>query len=712
MDEEYVAKLINIFDTSKTASAGWRILTVEDSSGEHHTVVGSFDDSIIDNIKMQLTFFGKWENNSTYGLQFKAKSYALIRSDVHSIQQFLTNLKIPRVGKARITKIVDYFGKDTLTVIEETPEKLTEVKTITKAMADRLHIAVCENQLEKNISQLFKGDISYNKIKKIIATYGKKAYWTIRNNPYIMMYGVDGIAFKTADKLALSMGIKLNDPRRVQACVAYTLQQAAEQAGHCYIPADDIASNVRTYIEDVTVDDYTIADAIIQLQKENKVICENAPYGVNVYLPKYFRAEMSVAKKIALMLHRPDIPIDEYHVDHMIELSEITQGVEFEKGQKEAIKTSLMKHISVITGGPGTGKSTIINAVAHIRDEDSNVILLAPTGRAARRMAETTGMEAHTIAGWTMRQPDGTILTDATIIIDEVSMVDICSIYEVMKLVAPTSSIVFVGDIDQLPPIGSGNFFRDLVTSQIVPISRLRVSHRFGGSIAYNAKAINSGSNKFQQDEHFQFISATSDEKRRQILLDTYYKKYHECGEDLRKIQIIVPMRQRGATSANALNELIREKLNPLKPGQFTIGALKLRVGDRVMQTTNNRKLGVSNGDTGIIIAVSPTEVYVKMDVFKQPIKYEKEEWNELTIAYAITVHKSQGSEYQIVLSAYCFGDYMMLQRNLLYTAVTRAKKECILIGDGRAIYKAVNNITPIVRNTALVDKIIYFLKS
>lgn len=654
----------------------------------------------------RINMTGKWTENNKFGIQFKVDYCELVNSDAETVYAYLTSGFVKGIGDKTASKIMDKFGPDTLDVIIHDWEKLEEISGISKEKAFKIHTAVMESERFVTIIKLFHGEITKNKVEKIVETYKDDAVKVIKDNPYQLIYDIRGFGFLTVDKLAISTGISLDDPRRIKACIVYTLDQVSQNQGHCYINIEDVASNIQSLIKNVVVEDKIIVEQITELQKDGYLICEPIKHTVRVYLKELYNAENNLAAKISsLKAKRTPINYDKNIIEAGIEHIEATDNILFEPLQKDAVLRSMRNHISIITGGPGTGKSTIVKALTYVGDKlQMNLVLLAPTGRASRRLAQATDNEAKTICKFNFIASGE--LNNTLFVVDEASMIDIEDAAKLLSHVGDNSIIVLVGDTDQLPSIGAGNFFRDLVKSQIVPFTKLEITHRFTGAIAKNAHSINAGSCKLIEGDDFKVINTTDPLKRQELVLQEYYRELSESKGDFRKLQIIVPMRQRGETSSNVLNEIIREKVNPLN-GRSSFGKKQFRERDRVMQIKNNSKLGVANGDCGIVTKIDlyNKKMEVRMDV-GGTVEYDSETVEELTIAYAITVHKSQGSEYMTVISAYGSSDYMMLQRNLLYTAVTRAKKKMIIVADSRSIYKAVNNIQPIIRNTSLIEKI------
>jgi exodeoxyribonuclease V alpha subunit len=664
----------------------------------------------------EMEFTGDWVNHPKYGMQFKVTSANLLLNDKSSLYKYLTSGFVEGCGKKIAEAIIDKFGKDAVDVISNDYIRLTEIPKIGKSKAQKIHDSYIKTCGMMHIMNLFKGQITQKKCVKIHETYGDKADKIIQDNPYQLICDIRGFGFKTVDELAVSSGIELNDPRRVKAAIIHTLDTISNDQGHCYILLDELGENIRSLIDNIDVSDKVIIAKIKELYEEHKIILEKKDNSVRVYLKDLYDAENDLAKKISTMKKYRNKAYREEDIDDTIALitaRDTNPDFEFEPLQIEAVKTALRNHISIITGGPGTGKTTIINAVAKSAlSMKYGVILLAPTGRASRKLTESTGLDAYTIAKYVFT--NGYIVGEEInnkpnrlFIVDETSMIDVENAAKLFNLIKTTDTVVLVGDIDQLPSIGAGNFFRDLVSSGLVPKVKLTFTHRFKGSIAENARSINRGSCKLKEDDEFMIIKEKDSLRRQELVLAKYYEELKKVRGNYKRVQIIVPMRQRGDTCTNVLNKIIRDKVNPLRSKQEVFGPNQFRVGDRVMQTTNDTELGVANGDCGIVYAIDNenASMDVMMDVGGRKT-YDKLQSTNLTIAYAITVHKSQGSEYMTVISSYGNADYVMLQRNLLYTAVTRAKNKMILIADPQALYRAVNNIEPIIRNTSINEKI------
>ncbi|MCR5480473.1 MAG: ATP-dependent RecD-like DNA helicase [Ruminococcus sp.] len=712
MNISFKGKMKKVFFQSDT----WCSCLVNGEDDELYRLTGKGDIVVTGNFSpvegAVATFTGETKNNPKYGMQFQAQSVEYDEKDEITIVKFMQTF-IKGCGKNTAETIFKNFGDKSLEIIGgDNYEKLTDIKGISKKKAKKFHDSYADATGFIEVFKIFNGQISSNKANRIIDKYGKKSIEIIKDNPYQLIYDLRGFGFKTVDKLALASGITESDPRRVKAAIIFTLETVSQNNGHCYLPVEEIKSNVEAVIKDISIEDDVLVEQIVELQKIEYIHCEEVDDTVRVYLKELYDAEVYLANAINDLRSGFNTKYDEKVIEHCINKMEMSEGYELEPLQKEAVKTSLKNKIALLTGGPGTGKTTVIRAIVDSAVElKMNVTLLAPTGRASRKLAQSCKMEANTICKYNYLNRtvigEKKVFSNTLFVVDETSMVDLETAQELFTHIGKNSCIVLVGDIDQLPSIGAGNFYRDLIKSRKVATTKLQLTHRFGGCIAKNADAVNKGRFHFETGPDFKEYSVTDPIQRQKMVIDLYLMCLEKLKGDMTKIQIIVPMRQRGECSSNTLNEILRGKLNPYKAGEKSFGSKLFRKNDRVMQTKNNPNLKVANGDCGIVVDFDDEDgvMIVHMDEGFD-VRYDENDATDLVIAYAITVHKSQGSEYPVVISAYGQGDYMMLQRNLLYTAITRCKNKFLLVCDKRAIYRAVNNIQPIIRNTSLIEKL------
>jgi len=654
-----------------------------------------------------------------YGMQFVAESAKICTDDTNSLLMFLSSGFVKGVGPATAKLIINKFGKKAKFVIEHDWEKLATVPGIGKTKAQTIHEGFKGAQQFEELVTFFNGLATGNQIQKIMDCYGKDAIKKLKENPYCVIHDIEGFGFKKADALAKKAGMNNNDPKRISAAIVFALKEISND-GHCYCHIDSIDEIVRGLVDDITVEADVLADELSKLIKKGVISFIENRY---VYLTALLQAEKRVANFISNLLKESSKEYNKKAIDNALNDIEAKLGFELELRQKNAVYESMKNRFSVITGGPGTGKTTIINAliksfVNETGDKDC-VFLAAPTGRASRRMTESTGYKAETIHRMVAKlkmsaKNDNSKMVfnnrkSYIFIIDEGSMIDITvadMLFNTLNAHISTMrdcQVVLIGDIDQLPPIGPGNFFRDLVTSPVIPTSKLELSHRFKGAIAQNANHVNRGyaTKAFEYDDSFRFYHAEK-EKTTDYVVKAYQAALNKYKYEPKDVQIIVPMKTRSATAANELNEIIKDIVNPDNGGkEFSIGSGKksFRLGDRVMQTVNNRDLDVYNGDCGTVTNIEDNLLVVSFDDGRI-VEYSSLTAADLVLAYAITIHKSQGSEYKMVITCFTMEHFVMLQRNLIYTAFTRAKEKMYVIGEEKAIAMAVGNVKSSARNT------------
>lgn len=548
--------------------------------------------------------------------------------------------------------------------------------------------------------------------KKLYNEYGNKLEEVIAQNPYILIGTVDGFAFKKVDALALANGFPRNGYSRLSAAAKYVID-SAQELGNCFEDRDSFVALYRKLIPIEDCDDDTFAMVLDNLVSNKQIIYDNGCY----YSTKMYWAEETLAKNIVALTKQRAKKIPQNIIDDVIAQTEKQKSFEFELPQKEAVVTSLNSSISVITGGPGTGKTTILQVIANVwhncygNQKNSNVILCAPTGKAAKRMEESTGREAGTIHSILLQQ-SAAVSRDTLFIVDESSMIDIvlaCRLVEYVKNGGCT--LIFVGDADQLPPVGPGKFFKDLIASGVVPVTRLALCHRQTGTIKTNAYKIKEGC-AFRaldfSDESMTFEQISD--------VDALTKRVVEIYTDLlkngvaeRDIGVVVPLRKekQGCITVSGLNKALKSAVNPSDSENFACyaGVTRYDIGDRVMNTKNIASVAVYNGDIGEIIGYND-EYEMALVAFDSGIDLwiTKEQLDYFVHAYAITAHKSQGSEYQNVIVVHTMHEYYMLERNLTYTAVTRAKEKVFLLGEAKAYSYAVKNNPASKRKTNLVE--------
>ena len=687
-----------------------------------------------------LKVIGNWTVHPSYGRQLSVEFYEkTIPTTIDGIEKYLSSGVIKGIGPKTAKKIVEKFGETTFYIIEEKPDRLVEIKGLTYEKAVRIS-QVFREQHELRRVMIFLQNFGVTPVyaMKIYKKYKEKTFDIVNTNPYRLADDITGIGFKMADKLAASAGIAEDAPGRIKAAVKYILNKAA-QDGHVYLPQDILLENVK----DITgVDATLIENGLLELQIEHQIWRENLNDEVIIYLNLYYYSEISSAKKmIELLEYR-----DEYGKDwdSVIDNAEISTGIKLADKQREAVKEALTEGALIITGGPGTGKTTTINTIIKILEKEGRSIMLgAPTGRAAKRMTEATGMGAQTIHRMLgINFIDGDSRTQSfekdeddpidadVIIIDESSMIDILLMNSFLRAVRPGTRLILVGDVDQLPSVGAGNVLKDLIKSNVIKVVRLTEIFRQAqeSAIITNAHRINNGLYPVLNDKtkDFFFVKRSNAGDVVTAIKDLITRRlpaFNGC-DPVNDIQVLTPMKK-GILGVQEINKVLQETLNPPHRGKkekaFRMGTF--RQGDKVMQIKNNYNmawkvkgfkgkvidegLGIFNVDCGIIhdIDESSETMSVIFDDNKL-VEYDFTQLEELELAYAVTIHKSQGSEYPVVIVPIHSGPPMLLSRNLLYTAVTRAKKLAVLVGIPETMNKMVDNNREINRYSTLDKRI------
>lgn len=702
---------------------GYRVLRLDNNL----TVVGV---TPMVSVGAEYKFVGEFVNNAKHGKQFAFTEMTLMPPDSEDkILAFLGGGLLPGVGPATAKKIVKKFGMDTIAVIETRPQDLTQIKGISPGRAQSIashYMAVRE--MQSVMMWLYRFEISLNLSLKIYQQYGKDTIATVAKNPYILIETIDGIGFTTADNMAKKLGVSYNGTFRVRAGVVHILKISAETDGHTYVTLPDLISKVchllRIKMEDLTPTFNTIVN---ELCIDRIVVSVDVDGVQGLQLIRFFNAEKAIAQKLLLLMEKPKQP---NNVEDLISHFETLQGITFHETQKLAIKQAVTGGVTVITGGPGTGKTTIIKAILYINNANEiSTQMLAPTGRAAKRIEETTGQTAMTIHRCLEKfshDPNHSFITQEMVIVDEVSMCDCLLMSSLLKKVLTGTKMVFIGDSDQLPSVGAGNVLADMIDSRVVPTIRLTQIYRTGenATIAINAHRINHGEMPIldNQSSDFFYSSAETPEMIKSEILGLCSSRLPQyLGVDTSKIQVLAPMKLGDAGVIN-LNKCLQAMINPPddNKAELLYGETIFRVGDRVMHTVNNYKQewvknheegkGIFNGDIGKIVAINKFngEITVELEDGRVTI-YPRLELSALTLSYAITVHKSQGCEFDAVVIPVVSGAYMIMTRNLLYTAVTRAKRLVMLVGKQENIQKMVSNTFTKKRNSCLNKYLQYF---
>ena len=690
----------------RKADSPYTVLRFRTGDQQLVTVTGNFTSISAGQV---LEVSGDYTQHPQYGRQFAAKSYEeKVPNDIVGIEKYLGSGLIKGIGPGTARKIVAHFGADTLQILDESPERLTEVPGIGEAKAKLICASQAEQKQVRKVMIFLQGHgISPGYATRIYRTYGAECEEKIRLNPYQVADNVHGIGFKTADKLARELGIEVEDPRRVAAGIRYLLKEAEDQ-GHCYLPLPTLEEKAE---QDLQVSKQLIPRVVDALVNGRSLIRITVGEECRIYRTEVYFAERAVAAKLR-ELSRVQLEMAAASLD--LAAFEASGGIKLADEQKQAIAVPLQHGVTVITGGPGTGKTTLVKALLHVcQERNMTVYLAAPTGRAAKRLSESTGQEAKTLhrlleftvtggAGAFARNEESPLKCDM-LVLDEASMIDLSLMNSLLKAVPLGCRIVLVGDIDQLPPVGAGNVLRDIISSGLVPAVRLQTIFRQAQQslIVYNAHRINKGEFPYlaARGRDFQFVPIDTPEG----LLDSVASlvasdlpklfRYHPIND----IQVLSPMRKT-LTGVDNLNIVLQQRLNPAagsKP-EVRLSTRTLRLGDKVMQVRNNYTKMVFNGDIGRISAIDAEDGVVRVlyaDLHgNRQVDYELNELDDLSLAYAVSVHKSQGSEYKAVVLPFSTQHYMMLQRNLLYTAITRAREFVVVVGSKKAVAIAVGN--------------------
>lgn len=672
------------------------------------TVVGAMPDAHVGSV---LSLEGFWKIDSKYGRQFSAEKWEeTLPATVYGIEKYLGSGLIKGVGPKFAKRIVQKFGKDTLDVIEEQPDLLIEVEGIGRVRVERIKNSWQEQKEIKNIMLFLQGhEVSTSHATKIFKTYGRESIAVVKENPYRLADDIWGIGFKTADTIAGKLGIEKDRFIRLRSGILYTLNKLSE-SGHCFAVREQL---IDTAVKLLDVESPELEITLDEMLRTGDVIRDEEA----IYLPPFYFSEVGCAKRLLNLLEaKREIDSD---VNVVMEKVIRQTGISYDEIQMEAIRTAFVSKVMVLTGGPGTGKTTTtLGIISAYRESGAQIILAAPTGRAAKRMSEATGMEAKTIHRLLeYKPPEGyqrneeNPLKGDVLILDECSMIDIILMYNLLKAVPEHMTLILVGDTDQLPSVGAGNVLKDIIESERVPVVRLtRIFRQAQGSrIIMNAHRINKGEPvdmRGGKDSDFFFAKEETNEgivERLVKYCTVNLPKYYQV-DALRDIQVLTPM-QRGVTGAANLNQILQQAMNPEGPA-LRRGGTQYRLRDKVMQIRNDYDKEVFNGDIGTVVRVDLEDRELVVNFDGREISYDVTELDELTLAYATTIHKAQGSEYPIVVMPFSMSHFVMLQRNLLYTGVTRAKKVLVLIGEKKAVYYAIKNEKTTERNTKLAGRL------
>ncbi|MCF2551629.1 SF1B family DNA helicase RecD2 [Bacteroides caecigallinarum] len=653
---------------------------------------------------------GDWKVDKRYGSQFVAQTWEeVMPATLYGIEKYLGSGLVKGIGPKFAQLIVNRFGLDTIEIIETDIERLYEVPGIGRKRVEKIAESWEKQKDIKNVMLFLQGyGVSTAYAAKIYRQYGKESIDTVKINPYKLADDIWGIGFKTADTIASKMGYEKNDLRRLKSGVTYTLSHMAEE-GNVYAEEEQL---VKSAIELLDADETPVRQAISEMLQSEDLIADAEA----IYMPPFYYAEVGTANRLNKLLDCVEGSL--FNIIPDISVISKQTGIEYDEVQAEAIREAVSSKVMVLTGGPGTGKTTTTQGIiAALKAMGLRILLAAPTGRAAKRMSEATGMEAKTIHRLLEYNPkdgykrnDDNPLEGDALIVDECSMIDLLLMNNLMKAIPAGMRLVLVGDIDQLPSVGAGNVLRDIIDSNRIPVIRLtRIFRQAQESrIVMSAHAINKGVfPDTSNGKHTDFFFIQQEEPEQAV--DTIVKLVKERLPNAYKrptsdIQVLTPM-QRGVVGAANLNMALQTVLNP---GQVSLNrsGYSFRQGDRVMQLRNNYDKEVFNGDLGYIERVDMEDRTLFVCFDGRTVEYDVSELDELTLAYATTIHKSQGSEYPIVVMPVLMTHYVMLQRNLIYTGITRAKKICVLVGTKKALSFAIRNLSVLKRNTKLKERL------
>ena len=671
------------------------------------TVVGVMPETHVGSV---LSLSGNWKVDSRYGRQFSVETYEeTLPATVYGIEKYLGSGLVKGIGPTFAKRIVQKFGADTLSVIETEPDRLLEVAGIGKVRVDRIKQSWVEQKEIKNIMLFLQGhDVSTSHATKIYKTYGNRSIEVVKENPYRLADDIWGIGFRTADTIASKLGFGHEKYERLRSGLLYALNTLASE-GHCFATREQLQKAGAELLE---VEEQLLSATLDEMIHTEDVITDETA----IYLPPFYYAETGTAKLLSqLQTGKNSVQVQPLGLRDRIAKE---TGMDYDETQMQAILTAVQSKVFVLTGGPGTGKTTTtLGIITAFRTAGAEILLAAPTGRAAKRLSEATGMEAKTIHRLLEFKPpegyqrDGDNPLDGDVlIVDECSMIDIMLMYNLLKAVPDNMTLILVGDIDQLPSVGAGNVLRDIIDSACFPVVRLIKIFRQAqeSRIIMNAHRINHG--KFPdisngRNTDFFFMEREDPEAAASTIIELVKTKlpgYYKIAPS--DIQVLTPM-QRGVIGTANLNQVLQETINPGEIG-LRRGGYMYRARDKVMQIRNNYDKEVFNGDIGVVDSVNLEDRSLSVRFDDRLIQYEASELDELVLAYATTIHRSQGSEYPVVVMPVHMSHYVMLQRNLIYTGITRAKRGLVIVGTKKALAYAVRNVTVTRRNTMLRERL------
>ena len=698
--------------TFQSPETGYTVLRFKASRhNDLVTVVGMLMDVVVGT---NLEINGVWKVDRKYGQQFEAHTWQeVMPATVYGIEKYLGSGLIKGIGPKYAKKIVAKFGADTLDIIEENIERLGEVEGIGKKRIQQIKFSWVRQREIKNVMVFLQShDVSSAYAAKIYKAYGNDAVKRVQENPYQLADDIWGIGFKTADTIAVKMGIEKDEFNRLRSGIKYALGELGNE-GHVFAYREQLIKKGKELLD---VTESQLDEAIERMMKNDDLKVEEDA----IYLPPFYYAEIGAAKRLRMIISA-EAEENIFTKDQMVDLGRIqkTLGISYDDVQAEAIHRAANSKVMVLTGGPGTGKTTTTQGIIQaFLDKGLSILLAAPTGRAAKRMSEATGREAKTIHRLLeFKPPEGykrneeNPLEGDVLLVDECSMIDIMLMNSLLKAVPANMRLILIGDVDQLPSVGAGNVLRDIIDSEAVPVVRLTKIFRQAqqSRIITNAHKVNEG--KFPdisngKNSDFFFLNREEPEVIAKEIVELVKNKlpnYYKVKPS--EIQVLTPM-QKGIIGAINLNQELQKAINPSMEG-IRRGGYIFKQYDKVMQIRNNYDKEVFNGDIGRILEIDTEDNTLTVLFDGRKVLYEASELDELVQAYACTIHKSQGSEYPIVVMPVSMTHFMMMQRNLIYTGITRSKKVCVVVGTMKALGYAVRNITVTKRNTMLKERLV-----
>ena len=682
-----------------------------------------------DTVKMDLE--GTWANDGKHGIRFEVEQWKeILPSTVQGIRAYLASGSLKCIGEKTADAIVERFGEHSLEVLEHEPERLLEIRGITEQRLEEIKTGYAESRVMRELLLLLAPlKVTPTTALKVLGHFGIKGVELLRESLF-RLCEVPGFGFRRVGEIVRNSGGDLHDPMRIQGALFYTIEESRGKNGHLYIEIDRLIRDAFKLLNE-GLDKPLVRDQVeqqlIAMINLNVVVSSNG----NIYLPHVYKQECETALKVVQLAMNIPEPVN---LEPVMERVGGRLGITLSQRQTEAVEMAFRYNLSIITGGPGTGKSTILRAVVEayrMLYPKSRIALAAPTGKASRRMAETTGVEdaqtLHSLLklyGDESGPKENRSLEAGLLIVDETSMVDMWLAHQVFTHLTPGTKVLLVGDADQLESVGAGNVFQELIESGIVPVTVLDQIFRQAqdSRIAYNAKFINEGNGELYYGPDFSFIPVTDQEEAAETVCRFYKEEAERVG--IQPLQILSPYRERGEASSQNLNMAIREEINPEMDGkpEIAYGSRFFRLRDRVIQLKNNSKMvlynrqgdiigkGVFNGDVGYVREIRPDTVIINFD--GRYAKYPLDNLEELELSYAMTIHRAQGSEYDTVIIPLLVAHRVLLTRNLLYTAVTRAKGKVILVGQKKALFMAVSKTRKGKRNTLLAERMrLYYQK-